>query len=526
MSTRLLSSDHALWFDRVRLEAYLRKHQPADLSLVDQILDYYRNRTEEMFQKMATDTQINPTRPWLEEVLPREHQHLAEHLLTEFHDREDELFQLWFRTYYPEATEDPGAVAASATAEKEVKAAIDDDKKEDPDAVAASAATEEEAKPKSEAVTAADVEAKAKAEALAAQERRRAAVRAKQSRQVEEKEEQEQEREFRREQKSDAAKAQAIATAQAQAAAEAAEAKAAATANVTDDEEEDAETEEEAAKKAKEVAAEKAAAKLALYKRRFKEVERVLQYDGKKQSLLVLGITAEANNTVMKQHYRMVAALVHPNKHTSSAGHPKATLAFQILGDAKDEREATPEERRKKYADWNASSRPESQQAPSAGSSEEEFCGYGNPKKKEPKPQPETWFGRSAGAEPQQETPFGRPTGTKPPRETPFGRSSCNKKNFRRPAGTYSSRSDRGGTKAKTKPTKKAQPTKRPKPTKRPTAAARAKAEAHQAASDLPTHGMFYVGVTGKGTPCQHCCRNCGEQFCSTRHKTFMWVKL
>ena len=208
MSTRLLSIDHALWFDRVRLGAYLRKHQPDDLPLMDQILDYYHNRTEEMFQKMATDTTINPTRPWLEEVLPRDSLYLAEHLLTEFHDREDELFQFWFRTYNPEATDYPDADAASAAAEQEVKAeavaAIDDDKKEDPVAIAAAANAEEEAKAK--AVAAAEIQAKA--EAVAAQERRRAAVRAKQTRHVEEDEEQE--RTLRREQKAGAAKAQVV----------------------------------------------------------------------------------------------------------------------------------------------------------------------------------------------------------------------------------------------------------------------------------------------------------------------------
>ena len=507
MSTRLLSTDHALWFDRVRLGAYLRKHQPDDLPLMEQIMDYYRNRTEDMFQTMATDTQINPTRPWLEEVLPREHQHLVEHLLTEFHDREDQLFQFWFRTYNPEATDYPGADAASAAAEQEVKAeaiaAIDDDKKENPVADAAAAAAEVEAQAEAVAAAAA-AERKAKIEVVAAQERRRAAVRAKQTRQVEEDEEQE--RKLRREQKADAVKAQAAA----------AEAKATAAAAVTDDEEE--ESEEDAAKKAVKKAAEKAAKKIAFEQQCVREVERVLQNDGK--PLLMLEITAETDATEIKRKYFSKRKLVHPDKHPAPNGHPNATQAFQNLQNAyNDVKNLTPKERRDQFGARSSSTQPPPpQQAPSASSPEEEFCGYGNPKKAEPKPQPETPFGRRAGAKPQQETPFGHPPGAKQEQETPFGRS----------AGTRSS------TKAKTKPAKKSRTTKRPKPTRRPaptpppvpTAAARAKAQAHQAASGLPESGMYYVGVTAKGTPCQRCCRNCGEQFCSTRHKTFRWMKL
>ena len=509
MSTRLLSTDHALWFDRVRLGAYLRKHQPDDLPLMEQIMDYYRNRTEDMFQTMATDTQINPTRPWLEEVLPREHQHLVEHLLTEFHDREDQLFQFWFRTYNPEATDYPGADAASAAAEQEVKAeaiaAIDDDKKENPVADAAAAAAEVEAQAEAVAAAAA-AERKAKIEVVAAQERRRAAVRAKQTRQVEEDEEQE--RKLRREQKADAVKAQAAA----------AEAKATAAAAVTDDEEE--ESEEDAAKKAVKKAAEKAAKKIAFEQQCVREVERVLQNDGK--PLLMLEITAETDATEIKRKYFSKRKLVHPDKHPAPNGHPNATQAFQNLQNAyNDVKNLTPKERRDQFGARSSSTQPPPpQQAPSASSPEEEFCGYGNPKKAEPKPQPETPFGRRAGAKPQQETPFGHPPGAKQEQETPFGRS----------AGTRSS------TKAKTKPAKKSRTTKRPKPTRRPlptpppppvpTAAARAKAQAHTAASGLPESGMYYVGVTAKGTPCQRCCRNCGEQFCSTRHKTFRWMKL
>ena len=494
-------------------------------------MDYYRGRTEEMFKKMAADTNINPTRPWLEEVLPRKQLHMVERLLAEFQDREDELFQFWFRTYNPEATEYPGAVAASAAAERGAKAEAAAAAEVEVKTKAKTAAAEreekaeEKAEEEAEAAAAAEADRAARIEAVAAQERRRAAVRAKQTRQVEDDEEQE--RELRREQKADAVKAQAAAEA---------------VANVTDDEEEESETEEDAANKA----AQKAAKKIALEQQCFREVECVLQNDGK--PLLMLGITAEADATEIKKSYRSKRALVHPDKHTNPNGHPKATQAFQNLQNAYDAVEnLTPEERRDQFGARSLSTQPQQpQQAPSASSSEEDFCGYGNPKKSPAgvKQQQETPFGRPARAKQQQETPFGRPAGAEQKQETPFRRPAGAKQRqetpFRRPTGTNSSSTHRSRTKAekeaKTQPAKKSRTTKRPKPTKRPvptspppavpTAAARAKAQAHKAASGLPNSGMYYVGVTTKGTPCQRCCRNCGEQFCSTRHKTFQWMKL
>ena len=92
---RILSDDLAQQFDRDRLAALWDAHAPGMRKDIEQRLEKYRGREEQMFADMAADSRDNLTRPWLEKVLtdfdpgnlPN-----TERILQEFLGREDELY--------------------------------------------------------------------------------------------------------------------------------------------------------------------------------------------------------------------------------------------------------------------------------------------------------------------------------------------------------------------------------------------------------------------------------------------------
>ena len=92
---RILSDDLAQQFDRDRLAALWDAHAPGMRKDIEQRLEKYRGREEQMFADMAADSRDNLTRPWLVKVLtdfepgnlPK-----TERILQEFLGREDELY--------------------------------------------------------------------------------------------------------------------------------------------------------------------------------------------------------------------------------------------------------------------------------------------------------------------------------------------------------------------------------------------------------------------------------------------------
>ena len=175
---------------------------------------------------------------------------------------------------------------------------------------------------------------------------------------------------------------------------------------------------------------------------------------------------ADKNHIASK--FRRKSKLVHPDKHTGLDGHPKATEAMQILNKAYDTLKDLSTDQLRDYFSKQQQKQQQQQAAEAAATKAAEAADKAKEAKKKPA--------------------------------------------------------------KKSKPTaKKSKPTKRPKPAKppspAPTADARAKAQAHNASKGLRDTGIYSVGVTAKG-PCPSCCRNCGEHFCKTKHRAFIYMKL
>ena len=189
-----------------------------------------------------------------------------------------------------------------------------------------------------------------------------------------------------------------------------------------------------------------------------------------------------ADKKLIASKFRRKSKLVHPDKHTGLDGHPKATEAMQILNKAYDTLKDLSTVQLRDYFSMQQQKQQQQQAAEAAATKAAEAAAKAKEAKKKPAKK-------------------SKPTAKKS-----------------KP------------TAKKSKPTtKKSKPTKRPKPAKppspAPTADARAKAQAHNASKGLRDTGIYSVGVTAKG-PCPSCCRNCGEHFCKTKHRAFIYMKL